>query len=62
MLKQNLTKVIAMAAVAACALFIAGCGEEVESTPVTEDDPLMKEEMGDDSNSNKLEKADKPGK
>jgi hypothetical protein len=28
MLKQNLTKVIAVATIAASALFIAGCGEE----------------------------------
>jgi PBP1b-binding outer membrane lipoprotein LpoB len=60
MLKQNLTKVIAVATIAAGAIFITGCtAEEEAGAPVTENDPLMDKEGKIDEN-NPPAKKDTP--
>ena len=55
MLKQYLTKVIAVAVVAAGAIFVAGCGEEDDSTapaPEEQEDENIDESAADDAGAN----------
>jgi hypothetical protein len=44
MLKQNLTKVIAVATIAAAGVFVSGCSEEVESKAPLEEGGMGAEE------------------
>jgi hypothetical protein len=46
MLKQNLTKVIAVATIAAAGVFVSGCAEETVEDPTDENEPMPEGEEG----------------